>query len=143
MKRFHSSLDSLLRIREREEEIEKRRMQLAQRKCQMEEGILHELEAEVQKVEGSFRGQRPSSSQYLEYSLYLEKMRERIFHQKDRILKEQNQLTKERERWKEKRKEKKVVQKLREKQYVLWKREKEKREQDMLDDLFREKKERI
>ncbi len=136
MKKFEFRLQTVLEQRERHENLARKALAEALAELVKMQEIVRKLVLERKNLEQEFEEklkQEPAKlPAYLDYFASLGK---RIADQQDAILKFQNIVEQKRQALAEARKEKKVIENLKDKQYSEWKKELEKQETAFLDEL--------
>lgn len=138
MAKFKFKLQTFLNIKEQMEKSIKNELGAAISKLELEKSILREIQLEINNQEEDYRGE--ASAKVTLSSLknrieYIKFMRGREESQKQRVNEEKRNVDKIRERLIETMKEKKVLEKLRQKEFALFKKEQERAEQLLLDEL--------
>jgi len=138
MAKFKFKLQTFLNIKEQMEKSIKNELGAAISKLELEKSILKEIQLEINNQEEDYRGE--ASTKVTLSSLknrieYIKFMRSREESQKQRVNEEKRNVDKIRERLIETMKEKKVLEKLRQKEFALFKKEQERAEQLLLDEL--------
>lgn len=138
MKKFRFNMKTLLMVRQQQEEAAQREVMLARQKLQKIVEILEELKRECDHLEQDLREKQASPHsihEYKDHFLYFQFLREKIAQQQDDVLQAQNAVEVKREAVTKAMQNKKVIEKIKDKQYTSWKDHYQKMEAKLLDEL--------
>lgn len=138
MKRFQFNLAVLLRVYRRDEDEKKKRLGEANRALLMAEEELARLGTEYdecQRAEGRVRETGTSVEHLRLYTQYLFDLKRRIERQKERIRECLKAVRAAREKLIEAKRKVTALEKIREKRFLAWKKERNKFEMKRLDDI--------
>jgi len=136
MRRFVFSLQKVLEYRQRLEEQAIRAFAEAQAQLMHEQAVLHKLLIEREEcLRRSHRRQHLSVELLAVEQTYLSALEERIEQQRQRVAEAEKVLEEKRQALIEAQRERKTMERLREKQYEEWRQEWLRTEQKALDDL--------
>ena len=138
MKPFRFRLATVLELRQREEDAAQKAVIEAEGVVKRIKGQVSELKDLSQSAEDEFRCRQRSTVSVLTLSdsqAYLSLMLDRIAAKEDELMLAQNTLGKKREALAHAMRERKTIEKLKEKQYAEWKREVARQEAAFLDEL--------
>ena len=125
-------------VRKQQEEAAQRDVTQARQKLRNITEILEELERECDFLEQDLRAKQSSPHSVHEYNdhfLYFQLLREKIAQQQDDILQAQNAVEEKRQAVTKAMQKKKVIEKIKEKQYTSWKDNYQQMEAKLLDEL--------
>ncbi len=128
----------VLNVRERTEEQKKEEFQQAQSYCNEQNQKLNQLTDEKRNICDAIMDQTQTKvriDEITHYYNYLDSLDDLIFDQRREVDKAENQLEHARQEWIEAKREKKVLEKLKERQYQDYKSQYLKEEQKTLDEL--------
>lgn len=138
MKKFKFALETLLQVRERQEEQAHQALAAAHRKLQERISYVETLEAENRSVEETIRCKRGASlnaADMKEKLQYMELVRKRIAEGQDAVMLARNVAEEKRQVALGAMRDRKTIENLKEKQYVKWHKEVESSERTALDEL--------
>lgn len=138
MRKFKFSLQRVLRVKEIREDQQKEKFQEAQQYKQKQQEQLDQMMNEKEKVCSDLKSKcaHPLKVHQLRtYYNYLDRLDDHITHQEQELKKAEDMLEKERQKWIEAQKEKKIMEKLKERKWQDHRQEWFKREQKRLDEL--------
>lgn len=136
MRRFEFSLQKVLDFRQRREEQAIRAFAEAQAQWMHEQTVLHRLLIEREEcLRRSHRHQHLTVELLAVEQTYLSALEERIMAQRERVAEAEKVLEEKRQALIEAQRERKALERLREKQYERWRQEMLHAEQKALDDL--------
>ncbi|MDD4297184.1 MAG: flagellar export protein FliJ [Ruminiclostridium sp.] len=138
MAKFKFKLQTFLNVKEQIEKSIKIELGIAVQKFERQKTILKEIQHEIENQEKDYREEAISGvtlSSLRNRIEYIHVMRENEISQKQRVNEEKINVDKIRERLIEIMKEKKVLEKLKEKELALFKKEQEKAAQLLVDEL--------
>jgi flagellar FliJ protein len=138
MPSFHFRLETFLNVKKQLEKGIKNELGVAVQKMEQQKRILSDIQTEIASQESEYQreGSAGSTLEKLKQRMeYIRVMRKRESAQKDRVKEEMKNVDKIRERLIEVMKEKKVLEKLKEKELALFRKEQEKAGQLLVDEL--------
>ncbi|WP_276206987.1 flagellar export protein FliJ [Natranaerobius trueperi] len=138
MKKFHFSLDRVLRVKEINEDKKKDEFQRAQKYKDQIEKQLNELKQSKESIikELNDTQKNPVQIQYLKtYHNYLSSLDEQITNQSYKLQIAEKELKHVRQEWIDAKQEKRVLEKLKERHYQEFRKESLKQEQKVLDEM--------
>ncbi len=123
MKQFTFNLQKVLEVRQREEQIAQKDLSVALNILEMEKGKLHALHKSKEDVGNELSEKNKETciiDDLIPFRNFLEDIAKKIYQQDDIILKAQNIYEKKRQVVVELMKKRKILEKLKEKQYQEW-----------------------
>ena len=135
MKKFQFRLATLLKVREREEDLAKK--ELAEAYMELEKVIeaIAQLESERQSADDERKTLHCTAANLAEYADYLDGLRAKITEQQDEMLRLRNVVETKRQVLVLARQKVKALEKLRERRYNQWEEELNRQEQVFLDEV--------
>ncbi|MBN4066765.1 flagellar export protein FliJ [Simkania negevensis] len=128
----------MLKVRQKAEEFAQKALGMAKKELREQQKILDDLKKEVEDVEKEFSRQRKKvalAQTLTQYSNYLKKVRRKIFTQEDNLMRLGNIVEAKRKEVVTAQKEKKALENIRKKQFLLWRKNIETKEAKALDEL--------
>lgn len=138
LKKFQFSLARVLNVRETNEELKKEEFQSAQTYYNEQQQALNELFNEKRNLQQDIEDQAKNKmkmNKIIQYYNYLSDLDEQITIQQDVVNRAEQQVEEAKQNWIEAKKQKKILEKLQERQYQEYKNEYLKSEQKKLDEL--------
>lgn len=138
MKAFRFKLETLLSVKKREEEQAQMLVLQAEQEVRLLEKELHSLKQEMESTEQQFRREQQglfSATLLHDLQTYLYSLQGKIAAQEDKIFRANNILHQKRQKLSLAMKERKSIEKLKEKQYGDWQKEIARQEAEFLDEL--------
>ncbi len=138
MAKFKYRFQTLLNVKENMEKNVKNELGIAVQELEKQKEILRKLQYEIESQENEYRyeGERKTVILKLRQRLeYIKLIQERKEQQQQRVKEAKRNVDKIRERLIEAMKEKKVLENLKEKEWIVFKKEQEKLEQLLVDEL--------
>ena len=138
MAKFKYRFQTLLNVKENMEKNVKNELGIAVQELEKQKEILRKLQYEIESQENEYRyeGERKTVILKLRQRLeYIKLIHERKEQQQQRVKEAKRNVDKIRERLIEAMKEKKVLENLKEKEWIVFKKEQEKLEQLLVDEL--------
>jgi len=137
MKKFHFKLDALLRVRKERENVARQDLSVARQDLQEHLEYMGKLENEGQAVEDAMRFNKNAKIDAADLAIhrqYMEVLKVRISHQQDKVMESKNVVEGKRQVVTQAMQERKVIEKLKEKQYAKWRSEVESAEKAFFDE---------
>lgn len=138
MPAFHFRLETILNIKRQLEKSVKNELGIAMRKLEKQKQILAQIQSEKARQEEEYRSEGAAGvtlAKLKQRMEYISALHQRDLTQQDRVNEEMKNVDKVREKLIEIMKERKILEKLREKELALYRREQEKAGQLLVDEL--------